>query len=77
MAVLAASAIVAAPARAASPLEAGAAAVDVTPPPYTTASDAAFVPACGTSPEQVAQLWPGPRQFAFEKPYVDQLGTGR
>jgi hypothetical protein len=77
VAVLAASAFAAAPARAASPLEAGAAAVDVTPPAYSTASDAAFVPACGTSPEQVAQLWPGPRAFAFEKPYVDLLGTGR
>jgi hypothetical protein len=76
-AILAAATLAAASAQAASPLEAGAAATDVTPPPYTSASDAAFVPVCGTSPEQVAQLWPGPRRFAFEKPYVDVLGKGR
>src|SRR2546430_2787751 len=58
-------------------LRAGAASVDVTPPPHTTASDAAFVPICGATPEQVAQLWPGPRQFAFEEPYVDVHGVGR
>ena len=67
----------AAPASAASTFRAGAASADITPPPYTTASDEAFVPACGTSPEQVAQLWPGPRRFAFEKPYVDLQGVGR
>lgn len=66
-----------APACAAAPFEAGASSVDITPPPYTTESDAAFVPVCGTSAAQVAQLWPGPRRFAFEKPYVDQYGTGR
>src|SRR5206468_12568023 len=55
----------------------GAASVDVTPPPHTPASDAAFVPICGATPEQVAQLWPGPRQFAFEEPYVDVHGVGR
>ena len=62
---------------AAEAFEAGAAGVDITPPAHTTASDAAFVPACGTSPEQVAELWPGPRQFAFEKPYRDTYGLGR
>ena len=67
----------AAPAQAASGFLAGAASVDVTPPPYTQASDAAFVPACGTSAAQVSQLWPGPRPFAFEKPYIDQYGLGR
>ena len=56
--------------------KAGAASVDVTPPPYTSESDSAFVPACGTSAAQVAQLWPGPRDFAFEKPYVDAQGVG-
>jgi hypothetical protein len=67
----------AAPAHAASGFQAGAARVDITPPPHTEASDAAFVPACGTSTAQVAQLWPGPRPFAFEKPYVDEYGLGR
>ena len=57
--------------------EAGAASVDITPPAYTTASDAAFVPACGTTPAQVAELWPGPRQFQFEKPYRDEKHLGR
>jgi hypothetical protein len=75
--ILAALAIAASPAGATSTFEVGAATVDVTPSPYTPASDAAFVPACGTSPAQVAQLWPGPRQFVFEKPYVDLQGVGR
>lgn len=57
--------------------EAGAANVDITPPSWTTASDAAFVPVCGTTPAQVAELWPGPRQFAFEKPYLDSYHLGR
>jgi hypothetical protein len=56
---------------------AGAASADITPPAYTPASDAAFVPACGATPEQVAQLYPGPRPFQFEKPYVDQKNLGR
>jgi hypothetical protein len=77
MGVVAAFALTAAPVRAASSFQAGAASADVTPPPYTEASDAAFVPACGTSTAQVAQLWPGPRGFAFEKPYVDLYGVGR
>ncbi|HWX73660.1 MAG TPA: hypothetical protein VNZ05_00040 [Solirubrobacteraceae bacterium] len=61
----------------AAPLKVGAASVDVTPPAYTSASDAAFVPACGTTPAQVAELWPGPRPFAFEKPYRDNFKLGR
>ncbi len=61
----------------AAKFEAGAAKVSVTPPAYTTETDAAFVPACGTSAAQVAELWPGPRRFAFEKPYVDVGGHGR
>jgi hypothetical protein len=65
------------PAQATSGFQAGAASADITPPPYSTASDAAFVPACGVNPAQVAQLWPGPREFAFEKPYVDAYGLGR
>jgi hypothetical protein len=65
------------PVPAATGFKAGAAKVDITPPPHTTGSDAAFVPACGTTPAQVAQLWPGPRDFAFEKPYVDAYGLGR
>jgi hypothetical protein len=66
----------AASARAAS-FKVGAASADVTPPAYSTASDAAFVPVCGTTPAQVAELWPGPRPFAFEKPYRDNFGLGR
>jgi hypothetical protein len=69
--------IAAGPAQAARSFEAGAAGADITPPAYTTASDAAFVPACGTSPAQVAELWPGPRPFAFEDPYRDTAGLGR
>ncbi len=55
------------------PFEAGAAVVDITPPPYTVASNRTFVPACGSSPAQVAQLWPGKRLFAFEEPYVPAI----
>jgi hypothetical protein len=76
-AVCAVIALAAGPATSAAAFKAGAAKADITPPPYTTASDAAFIPACGTTPPQVAQLWPGPREFAFEKPYVDAYGLGR
>jgi hypothetical protein len=75
--LLAMLALAAGPAGAASSFRAGAGSVDITPPPYTSASDAAFVPACGTSTDQVQQLWPGTRKFAFEKPYVDLYGVGR
>lgn len=54
-------------------LEVGAATVDITPPPYSVASNAAFVPACGSSPAQVAELWPGKRLFAFEEPYIPAI----
>jgi hypothetical protein len=64
-----------------SSFEAGAASVDITPPERTPANaeamDAAFVPACGTTPKQVAELWPGPRPFAFEKPYRDEKKQGK
>jgi len=56
---------------------AGAAVADITPPVWTAASDAAFIPACGPSVSAIQQLWPGPRQYQFEEPYVDQYGTGR
>ena len=64
-------------ASAAGGFQVGAATADITPPLYSTASDSAFVPTCGTSPAQVAQLWPGKRLFEFEKPYVDLYGLGR
>ncbi len=64
-------------AQAAGSFEAGAASVDITPPAYTSASDAAFVPTCGTTAAQVAELWPGPRPFQFEKPYRDTYGIGK
>ena len=35
------------------------------------------MPACGTTAAQVAELWPGPREFAFEKPYIDKYKLGR
>jgi hypothetical protein len=57
--------------------EAGAAQVDITPPLRTATTDASeFAPACGTSAAQIAQLWTGPRKYAFEKPYVDVFGVG-
>ncbi len=76
-ALLGALAACAAAAPAAGAFEAGAAKADITPPAFTSESDAAFVPACGTSAQQVSELWPGPRQFAFEKPYRDIYGLGR
>ena len=62
--------------------EVGASQTDITPPALATAAgqalDAAeFVPACGASEAQIAQLWPGRRLFAFEKPYVDVTGAGQ
>ena len=47
---------------------AGAASADVTPPPWTAASDAAFVPACGPTADPVSTLWPGERRYQFEEP---------
>ena len=62
-----------------SAFEIGAAEADVTPPALATpvgqVLDAAeFVPTCGTSEAQIAQLWPGKRPFAFTDPYVPLLG---
>jgi len=56
---------------------AGAASADITPPAWSPASDAAFIPACGPSVTAIQQLWPGPRHYEFEEPYVDQYATGR
>jgi hypothetical protein len=61
--------------------EVGAAETDVTPPALATLlgqslDRAEFTPVCGTSEAQIAQLWPGRRLFAFEKPYVDLFGAG-
>jgi hypothetical protein len=56
---------------------AGAASADITPPPWSAAGDAAFVPLCGSTPAEVSQRWPGRRLYAFEKPYVDQAQAGR
>ncbi|TME75061.1 MAG: hypothetical protein E6I48_07770 [Chloroflexi bacterium] len=56
---------------------AGAASADITPRAWTPASDGAFIPACGPSVTAIQQLWPGPRHYEFEEPYVDQYGTGR
>ncbi len=53
--------------------EVGAASVNITPPPYSVASNAAFVPACGPTPQAVAALWPGKRLFAFEEPYIPAI----
>ncbi len=61
----------------ASGFEAGAAKVNITPPAYTTESDSAFVPECGTTAAQVGELWPGPRPYQFEKPYRDIYGIGK
>jgi hypothetical protein len=87
VALLLAGLAIAVPGAAAKPsFLAGAAKADITPPEREGATvtqtarealDAAFVPACGATPQQVAQLWPGPRPFAFEKPYRDEKGTGR
>ncbi|MHB8605513.1 MAG: hypothetical protein ACYDCK_09685 [Thermoplasmatota archaeon] len=56
---------------------AGAASVDITPPPVSDASDAAFVPQCGATLDAMRALWPGARDYAFEEPYVDAQGFGR
>jgi len=50
---------------------AGAASADITPPPWTAASDAAFVPACGPSADAVSTLWPGERRLPG-----DGVGSG-
>ena len=50
---------------------AGAASADITPPPWTAPSDAAFVPACGPSADAVSTLWPGERRLPG-----DGVGSG-
>lgn len=60
----------------------GAADADATPPALDTAEGqtldtAEFVPLCGTSEAQIAQLWPGRRLFAFTDPYRDVFGAGQ
>lgn len=61
---------------------AGAAETDITPPALATPlgqslDESEFTPLCGASEAQIAQLWPGRRLFAFEKPYVDLFGSGQ
>jgi len=73
----AAAIVCGASAASASALEAGAASGDITPPVRSAETDAAFIPACGTSDAQIEELWPGPRPFAFEKPYRDIYGLGK
>ena len=48
----------------------GAAKVDVTPPPFDAAADAAMFPTCP------AAVFTGPRSFGLQEPYVDQDGSG-
>jgi hypothetical protein len=61
----------------ASAFEAGATSADITPPVRSAATDAAFMPVCGASEAQIEAVWPGPRPFAFEKPYRDIYGLGK
>jgi hypothetical protein len=65
--VLARSGAVAAPLA----FQAGAAKVDITPPPFDARADAAAFPTCP------AALFGGSRLFAFEEPYRDLSGDGR
>ena len=48
----------------------GAAKVDVTPPSFDAAADAAMFPTCP------AAVFTGPRLFGLQEPYVDQDGSG-
>src|SRR4029077_589461 len=48
----------------------GAAKVDVTPPAFDAAADAAMFPTCP------AAVFTGPRLFALQEPYVDRDGSG-
>lgn len=57
------------PSRAATPgFRAGAAVVDITPPPFDAASDAKAFPLCAG--------FTGPRLFALQEPYLDLDGSG-
>lgn len=49
---------------------AGAAVVDITPPPFDAAADAAAFPTCP------AAVFSGPRHFALQEPYTDVDGSG-
>jgi hypothetical protein len=77
LAAVSASIVCGITATSASALEAGAAGADITPPARTAATDTAFMPVCGTSEAQIEELWPGPRPFAFEKPYRDLYALGK
>ena len=60
-------------ARASSPFRgwrAGAAVIDITPPPFDAASDAAAFPTCDP------RVFTGHRLFQYQEPYVDQNGDG-
>jgi len=48
----------------------GAAKVDVTPPPFDAAADAAMFPTCP------AAVFTGPRIFGLQEPYIDRDGSG-
>jgi hypothetical protein len=63
--------LAAAPAASAdTPYLAGAARVEITPPAYQASQDATEFPGCNTT------VFNGPRQFAFEEPYIDTDDSG-
>src|SRR3954454_17076809 len=64
------SAACAASASGSTGFQAGAARVETPPPAYSASQDAQAFPGCNT------QVFNGPRQFAFEEPYVDTDGSG-
>ena len=88
-ATLAVAGVITGPALAESPsqveppsFDVGATETDITPPALGTAlgqslDQSEFAPVCGATESQIAQLWPGRRLFAFEKPYVDLSGAGQ
>ena len=53
-----------------TPYLVGAARVETTPPAYAASQDAAEFPSCNTT------VFNGPRQFAFEEPYIDTDNSG-
>ena len=57
-------------AAAAPAFRAGAAVVDITPPAFDAAADAAAFPLCP------AEVFSGPRTFALQEPYLDVDGSG-
>ncbi len=68
--VLAASAAIVVPARAATTWVVGAAKRDVTPPPFDAAADAVMFPLCPPT------VFDGPRIFGLQEPYRDLDGSG-